>query len=523
MRALLVAVAVMAWAACSSSAPIEGCRTIVSGAGGGGGDSLGIVGTAGSVINASFRLQLPSDCEGKTPNVTRVDVSVLDPSNHPVNASATAPMVTFSEVSTTVTFTPMTGGTYHVVVRFDPNLGTVQRDLIVADAGAGGGAGGGGGNGGGGSALPPECDAGTMQVRSCGHDYGGCRHGEQQRACDSSQRWIPWTECSGATFNGAPFVPGAEVCGNQLDDDCNGFVDEGCACNPAAVGAGGPVVVNGAIHKMKSDQVRCRIYALDLLFRKLLVFDTATKAQVQTITLPGNPTDFDVSPDGRYIVVGQDTSSVMSVDPDTFAVTQFQTNVSSHSLEVGNDGFVYFIDQQGGDGVGWLDLESSATAQTMIVPGAPLQAELELAPYGFLYAGGYDLLPGEVDLDYFHVDGGSVVRSTQTATSPGSGVPFPERKLYLSPSGFHLYYGLYQWNPFDLHAIGFAGEAVLVEDPAGTFAIGTDHAFDAAPITAVGSLGKTADAAALSADSHEVWLYSGGVLTYQNIAELVPP
>ena len=61
--------------------------------------------------------------------------------------------------------------------------------------------------------------AGTVGV-------GICHAGSQ--TCAASGGGTAWGACSGET------VPAAEVCGNGIDDNCNGAIDEGCVCAPGS-------------------------------------------------------------------------------------------------------------------------------------------------------------------------------------------------------------------------------------------------------------------------------------------------
>ena len=77
-----------------------------------------------------------------------------------------------------------------------------------------------------------------------------------------------WSDCGGAGY-----VPGsAEICGDGVDNDCNGGTDEGCACKPVAPGsarsfpsraassAGGPPVRVPHARSQRGDVLRdCRV------------------------------------------------------------------------------------------------------------------------------------------------------------------------------------------------------------------------------------------------------------------------
>jgi hypothetical protein len=77
--------------------------------------------------------------------------------------------------------------------------------------------------------APPDPVCAAGQQRACGDDAGACRRG-LQRCVDGA-----WGACEGAVG------PAAEMC-NQVDDDCDGQIDEGLpgcgACVPNCAGRG---------------------------------------------------------------------------------------------------------------------------------------------------------------------------------------------------------------------------------------------------------------------------------------------
>ncbi len=71
-------------------------------------------------------------------------------------------------------------------------------------------------------AVDEGCPCAEGESRACGVNLGECTPGTQ--VCQDGA----WTACAGGT----PGVP--EVCGDQLDNDCDGAVDNGCACSESA-------------------------------------------------------------------------------------------------------------------------------------------------------------------------------------------------------------------------------------------------------------------------------------------------
>ena len=94
----------------------------------------------------------------------------------------------------------------------------------------------GGGDAGAGSGCSPE---GTIEACYPGpastHEIGECRDGS--RTCQDGS----WGACTGAV------LPQSEVCGDLLDNDCNGVSDEGCPCQTGTTRAcyTGPAATRG--------------------------------------------------------------------------------------------------------------------------------------------------------------------------------------------------------------------------------------------------------------------------------------
>jgi hypothetical protein len=112
-------------------------------------------------------------------------------------------------------------------------------------------------------AVDEGCDCSAPgQTRACGASLGfalPCKGGTQ--TCQTDGKWSPCegavlperevcgdsvdNDCDGMVDEGCGCVPEPEVCGDGFDNDCDGLVDEGCGDGGAAGsgGAGGPTMV----------------------------------------------------------------------------------------------------------------------------------------------------------------------------------------------------------------------------------------------------------------------------------------
>ncbi|MEZ4432877.1 MAG: MopE-related protein [bacterium] len=62
------------------------------------------------------------------------------------------------------------------------------------------------------------CAPGAVDERACGSEVGACEAGVEARTCDGQCRWSAFGQCRGAVG------PAAEVCGDRIDQDCDGVV-----------------------------------------------------------------------------------------------------------------------------------------------------------------------------------------------------------------------------------------------------------------------------------------------------------
>jgi hypothetical protein len=60
------------------------------------------------------------------------------------------------------------------------------------------------------------CAPGDDQGRACGTDEGACREGAEARTCTNQCQWSGWGACEGEV------APANEICGDGIDQDCDG-------------------------------------------------------------------------------------------------------------------------------------------------------------------------------------------------------------------------------------------------------------------------------------------------------------
>ncbi|MCU1280950.1 MAG: hypothetical protein JWM53_4496 [bacterium] len=368
-----------------------------------------------------------------------------------------------------------------------------------------------------------ECAPGATQSMSCGSSVGACMPGTQSRGCSTTCAWSGWGSCGGGYVG-----PTTEICGDGIDNNCNGVVDEGCQCSPVDVGHGGSFAfTGGGIIKMISDPdpAACRVYALSFapMAPQLIVIDTRNKAVLASIALPSTPSDFDISANGQYLVVGYSTPQKISViDKTQWSIANTITAVTYvHQVEVDNNGFVYYGGVSNWEQAHRIDL-SVGTASDMLTGTVLLTTpELELSADGsHLYTGNTGI--SQAAAVRYALANGAATKDDASIWGEGFGFYDPSPPMLLSPGEQHLYFGGYQLDAQNLARVtGATGELIFAEDAAGTFAVGGTDIFDAQLALKVASLPAQIYAAALAATDRELWYWSGGSFHYQNVDDFI--
>jgi DNA-binding beta-propeller fold protein YncE len=365
------------------------------------------------------------------------------------------------------------------------------------------------------------CAAGATDSQACGTDVGTCHAGTQARTCDASCQWSAWSACGNGYVGPVP-----EICGNGLDDDCNGADDDWCDCPPVAVGAGSSFPLTGQIKKLVADPKRCFVYALDGGSpSRVVILDVKAKSILTSVTLPFAANDLDIAPSGGTLAVSHDAAhKISTVDLASWTVASTISTLSDpYALEVSDTGRAYYVELDQWTSVHGLDLSMGSSSDTNLGSWALYEGDAELSADGaFLYLGESGISGGS--LSKYNVSGNGFTKVDESTWDDGYGFPYPARSVYLSPGGNHVYYAGHQLDANELSVVrGKTGELVFTESPTETFAIGETKVFDAELVKPVATLAHPAAAAALTGAGKELWYYSAqtGRVYYQNTGDLL--
>jgi len=366
-----------------------------------------------------------------------------------------------------------------------------------------------------------ECQPGATQTQPCGSSAGACKAGTQSRTCTESCLWPAWSSCGGAGY----VPPSAEVCGDGVDNDCNGAVDDGCACAPIAPGSTRSFTVAGTIVKLVAHPSACLMFALNAApSSEIVVFDTAMKKEVTRVALGSAAVDLDLSPNGQHLVAGfSGSKQVAVVDTSTFALTNVPTAEGVWAVAVDNAGLIYYWGLPS-DLLHRMDLAVGSSSDVKLVtPNSYEPPALQLsADGGLLYVGGQ----GSTSSDIYSLNvsgGGALQVGAGNWQGVGAGFSLPPRYVYLGPSGKNVYYDGFQLDANQLTFVRGPSGIVLAEDALGNVAASTAGIIDARLLTRVSTFAAPVAAGALTASDHELWTFdkNAGVMTCANLADLV--
>lgn len=363
--------------------------------------------------------------------------------------------------------------------------------------------------------LVGGCNVGDWLDRPCGASVGQCTTGTEERVCAANCWWGPWEECS------ATVAPAVETCGNGVDEDCDGAVDEGCACAPVAVGDAGSFWVPGPVWKMQADPTRCLLYALVTGDpAQIVVIDTSAKAEIARIDLAGPSLDFDIASDGSRLVAAHGALHKLSViEPPVWSAVEYALpQTGADDVEVASTGLIY---THAVTDIRVVDL--AAGSNDRLLGGLYFYGELELS------ADESSLFFGEEGTDNSKVKRYAVAPDGSVSladSSPSHTTPFPEAALALSAAGDQVGYAGFLFDADDLQAIrGWAGTSIHGFDATGRFGVNGYGIFDAELVIPVGEFDAYSSRTALLPGDQEVWRWDliTEMLHYANVGEYLDP
>jgi DNA-binding beta-propeller fold protein YncE len=363
------------------------------------------------------------------------------------------------------------------------------------------------------------CVPAAAETGACGVTAGACRAGTRSRLCSASCRWGAWGACGGDYVG-----PSAEVCGDGIDNNCNGAPDEGCACSPVATGQAGSLVVASGVTKLIADPGGCLIYGLiPGSPSSVLVIDGARKSELARVQLSSAAGDFDVSHDGRWIVAAMAGHHALAVvDKATWTAKTVLVAADPERVQVSNAGTAYYVTLDQWSQLHRVDVAAASPPDTTLFASSGYQPDIQLsADETHLYLGESGTTGGE--LEVYDLRAGTATFATRSTWNGNSGFYNTTRWLYLAPQDHNIYFADHELDPNNLAFMrGLTGQ-VFAQDRAGTFAISATGPMDARLLRPFAPFPVRASAATLAAGDTEIWWYDGAgkTLHYENVADRI--
>ena len=362
------------------------------------------------------------------------------------------------------------------------------------------------------------CMPGATETGTCGVTAGPCQAGTHSRMCSTACNWNAWGACGGDYVGPTP-----EICGDNVDNNCNGVTDEGCACMPVAAGHAGTMTIAGGISKLVGDPGGCIVYGLvPGSPSSVSVIDTARKTELARMTLAGAADDLSVSRNGRWLVAALDSRHELAVvDKTSWTARSVAVAADPERVQISNAGLAYYVTLDQWTQLHRVDLNQAAPTDTWLA-NSGYQPDIQLNADGTLLFIGESGSTGS-GLEVLDLGGGSTVIRNRSTWNGNSGLSNIVRSLYLGPRGGNIYFSGHQFDATNLGFMRGASGQVFVEDAAGTFAIATAGPIDARLLQVIAPFPTPASAAALAASDTEIWWYdaAASMLHYENVADRI--
>ncbi len=298
----------------------------------------------------------------------------------------------------------------------------------------------------------------------------------------------------------------------------------GCVCAPVAVGHPGATTIASGISKLIADPNGCLVYGLlPGSPSSLLVMDAASKTELSRVPLRSTADDFDVSPDGRWIVAALDGHHALSiVDKSTWTAKTVLVAFDPERVQVSNAGIAYYVTLDQWASVSQIDLTQTSPVDRMLTGSIGYEPDIQLSADGTrLFTGESGTTGGE--LVVYDVGASGLTFGQRSTWDGGSGFYNTTRWLYLDPLERDVFFAGHQLDAKNLEFNRGVTGQVFAADRAGTFAISAAGPIDSKLLRPLAPFPTPAAAATLAAADRELWWYEPATKTlhWENVAERI--